>query len=479
MRPESSFERLLSEYDMTRLLKRSGCVITAFSGGADSSCLLRLMDVLAKKLGVAHVAAHVNHMIRGDEADRDEAFCREVCEKLNIQLFVLRRDVPAEAERLGLGLEECARNVRYSFFDDVSEKMTGDKRSAIVATAHNADDNLETVIFNMLRGCGTHGMCGIPPVRDRRYIRPLLYTGGDEIRAWCDACGVAYVVDSTNTDTDYTRNHIRHSIVPEMKKITADPASVVSRMTSLVRRDDEYLESVTGEYLAQGQAEIARTTLRDLHPSISSRIIRTMYQNASGKGDITETNVRDALALICGETANASLSMPNRITLKIERNTVSFEREKGDMGPEYNGEVVFEYPRDGEIFENEMFRVTFSEEKHTPHTANTSNAENIYKLSIRRSFCSDKIVGALKIRYRIHGDAYRFGGMNRKVKKLFSDRKMSESEKRLTPIFTDDCGIVWIPGFPPRDGVELKSGDSSRITVTCNTIDKQNNTFEN
>jgi tRNA(Ile)-lysidine synthase len=471
MRFETSFERLISEYDLRSLIKNAGCVITALSGGADSSCLLRLVDDLAKKLGVTHAAAHVNHMIRGDEADRDEAFCREVCEKLGIPLYVLRCDVPAEAKKLGIGLEECARNVRYSFFDEVSEKLTGDKKCAVIATAHNADDNLETVIFNMLRGCGTHGLCGIPPVRDGRYIRPLLYAGGDEIRAWCSENEVAYVVDSTNTDTDYTRNHIRHNIVPEMKKICTDPASTVARMTALIRRDDEYIDSVAGAYLQAGQTAIEKDTLAELDPAIASRIIRTIYHNASDSYDLTETHVRDVLMLVRGESQKASLSLPNGIRMRLEGGQVKFIHASEDELPEYNGDVVFEYPRDGDYFKNELFRVIFSQGEHSPHNTNTDDAENIYKLSIRKSFCSDKIIGALRIRYRIRGDVYRFGKMNRKVKKLFSDRKMSERERRFTPIFTDDAGIVWIPGFPPRDGVESRSACGDLITVTCNLID--------
>ncbi len=472
MRIEASFERLLSEYDLSSRIKNAGCVITAFSGGADSSCLLRLVDALAKKLCVTHVAAHVNHMIRGEEADRDEAFCRETCESLGIPLYVLKFDVPAEAKKLGIGLEECARDVRYSFFDEVSKKLTGDEKASLIATAHNADDNLETIIFSMLRGCGTHGMCGIPPVRDGRYFRPLLYVGGDEIRAWCDENKVAYVTDSTNTDTDYTRNHIRHNIVPEMKKICNDPASAVARMTSLIRRDDEYIDSVASSYLVEGATSIERGTLAGLHFALSSRIIRTMYHSASGSYDLTETHVRDILELVHSPSQRASLSLPSGIQMKLERSCIKFVPTSSDEIPEYDGETVFEYPRDGENFENELFRVTFSDEKHSPHSTNTLNEENIYKLSIRKSFCSDKIIGVLKIRYRIHGDVYRFGGMNRKVKKLFSDRKMTEREKRFTPIFTDDCGIVWIPGFPPRDGVENKSTTGDYITVTCTSIDR-------
>ncbi len=465
MRDELLFKKTVTEYALDRLILKSGVVVTAFSGGADSSALLRLMDEYCKSIGVAHASAHVNHMIRGEEADRDENFCREVCESLGIPLYVLRVDVPAIAEKSGKGLEECAREVRYDFFANVSEKLTGSKTGAVIATAHNADDNLETVIFNMLRGCGSRGMCGIPPIRDGRYIRPLIYAGGEEIRAWCDANGVSYVIDRTNSSTDYTRNRIRHCIVPEMRKISSNPAAAVSRMTSLIRQDEDFLDSTARSYIRDDNT-VERKILTELHPALSSRVLRILYKNISGKHDIEETHIRAALELSATDTRQASLSMPHGFRFKLGAQYASFVgAEEKTAPPEYNGETVFEYPNDGEKFENEMFLVTFSPNEHNSHTININDAENIYKLSTRRTLCFDKIVGNIRIRYRTAGDSYRFGNMTRKVKKLFGDRKISESERRLTPIFEDDLGIVWIPGFPPRDGVCTPENNGSQILI--------------
>ncbi|MGN1081946.1 MAG: tRNA lysidine(34) synthetase TilS, partial [Candidatus Avispirillum sp.] len=169
-------------------LQGTQSVICAFSGGADSSVLLRWLHSRLPAFGKRLVAAHVNHMIRGEEGDADEAFCRRVCEGLGIPLYVEKVDVPARAAGSGMGLEECAREVRYAFLSDLSERLGG----AAVATAHSATDNLETVIFHMTRGSGVRGVAGIAPVREI-YIRPLICCYSEEIREYAKESGIEYV----------------------------------------------------------------------------------------------------------------------------------------------------------------------------------------------------------------------------------------------------------------------------------------------
>ncbi len=261
---------------------RAGTVILAYSGGADSTCLLHHLHAWCGKNGVTLAAAHVNHQIRGADADRDEEFCRTTCGKLQIPLFVLRKDVPALAKETGRGLEETARAVRYAFFDEVSAKLTGSPAKAVIATAHNADDHLETVLFHLLRGSGTRGLSGIDPLRNGRYVRPLLMDSGTDIRAWCARYDIPYVTDATNADTDYTRNFIRHNIVPELEKICDDPRRSVLRMATLLRQDDDYFDGLVREYVPDGTFSIERAVLNSLHPAVASRLLLKLYGNCDG-----------------------------------------------------------------------------------------------------------------------------------------------------------------------------------------------------
>lgn len=466
------FEETICEHRLDEAMRGCGTVIVGYSGGADSSCLLHLLSEWCRRNGVKLYAAHVNHMIRGEEADRDQKFCEETCKKLGVPIEVVRVDVPQIAKQFGLGIEEAARTVRYDVFDSLSEKLTGKKNGAIIATAHNASDNLETVIFNMLRGTGLHGLCGIDPVRDGRFIRPLIYDSGEQIRVWCDENKVNYIIDSTNSETEYTRNRIRHNIVPEMRKITHNPENAISRMTTLLRSDDDCLNKIADSLVSENATSVSKEVFQGLHPAIASRIIRKLYKNAKkDSSNLGEVHVRSVLDLIESGEGESKLSLPGKTVAVINRNIVSFVlEEKLPSTPQTSS---FIYPDDGEIFKNELCKVTFSHTKHNHHNINFNKDENIYKLSIPTSLSFDKIKGSLKVRYRIDGDTYRYGGMTRKVKKLFGDKKISAFERALTPILYDDDGIVWIPGFPPRDGMKY-DGIGDPIYVTCDFFDNNN-----
>ena len=199
----------IDEYGM---IKKDDCITAALSGGADSVCLLIILKELSDKYSFTLDALHINHCIRGKESDRDEEFCRNLCKKYDIPLTVIRTDVPAAAAESKKSLEETARDIRYKAF----EKHAGDKGK--IATAHTVSDNAETVILNMARGTGLKGLCGIPPVRDN-IIRPLIDVTRQQIEDYLKSMNQGFVTDSTNLSDDYTRNRIRHKIIPELLKI--------------------------------------------------------------------------------------------------------------------------------------------------------------------------------------------------------------------------------------------------------------------
>lgn len=466
------FNDTIEKTGIGNILRDKKTVIIALSGGADSSCLFYLMTEWCKKNGVAPVCAHVNHMIRGHEADSDEAYCRKLCEKFGVKLFVKKLDVPQFAEKSKLGLEEAARIIRYSFFDEVSLTLSGDNSLLPVATAHNAGDNLETVIFNMLRGSGTHGLCGISPIRDNRYVRPLIYDSPENIRDFCRNQNIGYCVDKTNADTEYTRNHIRHNIVPSFMKICPDPYSSVSKLTELIKRDDDYLDKCASDVLKQRSTCIDRMLLSSLDKALASRVLIKLYNNAKKTSStIEEIHVEEILRFISQNKVSSKLSLPGEVTFILDRKNASFVYKNDALSPVFS----FEYPGDGNVFENELCKIEFL---HDLQKNDKSFLQNIYKLSIHKTFCFDKINGALKIRQRLPGDVIKFGGMTRKLKALFNEKKLSEKERLLLPVIYDDTGILWIPGFPPREGVSLSNENQDdvldTITVKC-TFFAENN----
>ena len=185
-------------------------ISVALSGGADSMALITALLKLKDELGITLSAVHINHMLRGEESDRDEAFVRAQCKKLGVDLIVYKIDVASIADKNKISLELAARNARYEVFDTI--------QCDALATAHNADDNFETFLFRMTRKTGLSGLCGIP-VRRGKYIRPLLYCSRTEVEDFCRENEVPYVTDSTNLSDDFTRNKLRHSVVPIMKTL--------------------------------------------------------------------------------------------------------------------------------------------------------------------------------------------------------------------------------------------------------------------
>ncbi|MGN1408710.1 MAG: tRNA lysidine(34) synthetase TilS [Eubacteriales bacterium] len=461
-RAYEAFLAAVRKYKMDELMRQAGSVVAAFSGGADSTVMLTFLHNYCQKNDIKLYAAHINHMIRGDDADSDEKFCREYALRLGVELYVKKADVPKIAEESGRGLEEAARLVRYDFFDELSEKLGG----ALIATAHNSSDNSETVIFNLMRGCGTHGISGIMPIRDGKFIRPLIELSGEEIRTYCRENQIPYVTDKTNADTEYTRNYIRHTVMPALSKLNAEPENAITKMTNLVRRDDDFILSTAREKLGE-RKNIPRSELNALHPAVSSRMLLLLY-NSTKNGDFTieERHIGEILRLSKEKSGESRLNVPGGMTAVIERGRVFFlPDEKETVADEF---TPFRYPYDGNIYENKLYKVIFSHGEHNNHENYYNNNENIYKLSILRSFRFDKIKGVLIIRHRAEGDAYVFGGMRRKVKKLFIDKKMTSEEKALIPIFCDESGILWIPGFPMRDGtgsVNVETHDAETLSA--------------
>ena len=225
-------------------------ILVGFSGGADSTALL---DRLSRLPGYSVAAVHVNHGIRGEEAIRDREFCRGFCRDRGIPFFCLDADVPA-MRRQGESLETAARRVRYGYFAAVM----GEQDYPLLALAHNADDNLETVLFRICRGTGLRGLCGIPPVRafgSGYLVRPLLGVSREEILRYLGERELSYVTDSTNEETDAARNRLRLTVIPALRAATGDPVAGVTRMTRLLAADSRYLEAETTRLFSADNAK--------------------------------------------------------------------------------------------------------------------------------------------------------------------------------------------------------------------------------
>ncbi len=460
---EQKIEQAIIDFGMKN--KLSG-VLIGYSGGADSGALLSYMNKYAKLHGIHIAAVHVNHGIRGDEADRDEQFCRDVCRELGIELFVEKADVPALAKSEGRGLEETGRHVRYRTFRRIIDTHP---ELDHIALAHHAEDNMETVIFNMCRGTGIRGLSGIPPVRGERVIRPLIYCTKSEIIGYCIANDIPYVTDTTNGDIDYTRNYIRSEILPRLTRINPSPQIAISQLCTLLRNDDVFIQRAASRFLAENgiETECPRGLLASQEQALLSRAIRYMYDKKSellyGQRrpyqPLDFEHVRAVTRIICGGGAHSRVSLPGRICAAVEGDLFMMLGEdeyeaKYMYTPEFC--IVLD---DGEHTVSELDAVIrVSSEPDIEYELGLRGAfEDVYHFSAKRG----ALAGDIYIKNREAGDRITSCGMSKLTKKLYCEYKIPLGKRNLLPVFCDGAGILWIPGICSRDGAAARDGDEA------------------
>ncbi len=436
----SEAKRAVNDFGMRELLE--GGVLVGLSGGADSVMLLLFLIWYRRDLrsDFPILAVHVNHMIRGSEADRDEAFSRELCESLGVEFISHRTDVPALSKESGASLEEAARNARYSAFSNI---IKGRNNISAICVAHNADDNFETVLINMMRGAGTRGMSGISPRRDN-VIRPLIYVSKVDITAALSEGNIPFVTDSTNESDDYTRNYIRHNVIPRLTDTFTNAYASLERMCRNLREDDECLNLYTLDFVkAYKNGAIPRNELANLPTAMLFRALK-LYFNEVSFSTLAEVHVRAIKERLVLD-GDFSLSMPSGINFVARGEFCGFEAigalgETGEFNyklndgitliPDFNAQIVLScaHPED-----------SFS---------------NVYNISTQVNLGSAIIKGGLYVRNKRDGDTCYWGGITRKLKKLFNDKKIPTDMRSRIPILCDEFGVVWVPGFGVRDDGE-------------------------
>lgn len=427
-------------------------ILVGFSGGADSTALLHILWQYSKVAGFRLCAAHINHGIRGDEADRDEKFCKELAERLGIEFFTLRADLPNIAAQSGESIETAARRVRYDFFS----KTMKEQGIKILATAHNANDNLETLIFNIARGSGLGGMCGIPdsrPTDGGVVIRPMLAMEKKSILDYCKKNSLDFVTDSTNTDTDYTRNLIRAKIIPVMQEINSGAVRNARRTCENLKDDSLCLESMAGWFLDElrdGYA-IDAEKISGSPASVVNRALIRLFTEISNGATLEATHVSSLRNLAKNAVPHSSVSLPCGFEGVIENRKLVLKKK-------HQKQETDDYKI--ELFEGCN---TISQTNSEIFIGNSQNTKNIYKKSIILYIDSDKIKGTVFARKRLAGDRIRLRGMSKSVKKLMCDMKIPLELRDRLPVICDDYGIIAVPFVATRDGAAAKNHNNSTV----------------
>lgn len=443
------FMRAVEDFQLRERFEKG--VVVGFSGGSDSVTLLLALKRFSQENKCGKICAvHVNHMIRGAEADRDEQFSREFCEGLGIEFLSFHRDVPTYAREQALGIEEAARNIRYSVFEDL---IRGREDLSCVAVAHNATDNLETVIFNMMRGSGTRGISGINPTRDD-IIRPLLYVAKRDILRALDDSRIPFVTDSTNLETDYSRNYIRAEILPKLLRLSENPEAAATKLSRALRDDAEYLDGEAERVFSEHKdGSATREELVSMPQAIFYRLVSLMAKSAGCS--LESTHVYAIKSSLMNTAGDFSISLPSGFDFvcQCDKCEISKRKEKSEIKYEYKLSMGVNHIEeiDAEIILSDNPVEDFS--------------SKVYKISIQRAIDFDIINGGLYVREKRDGDAYCYGGMTHKLKKLFNDKKIPLGERALIPVICDDNGILWVPGFGIRSTDKEKTSRKLYIAI--------------
>ena len=309
----NAMDQLIREY---RMLPSGTTVLCALSGGADSVCLFHRLCQLREPLGFRLAAAHYNHALRGEESDRDEAFVEEIVGFFvpdgSVPLLKGRGDVAACAKESGRGLEETAREMRYAFLREAAKQVGAD----MIATAHNLNDQAETLLMHLMRGSGLRGLCGMEPLRGD-VIRPLLTTSRAEIEAYLRENGLTWVEDSSNREDTYTRNWIRHQVLPLLEEMSPGAANRISQCARSLRTDEEYLSEqgaslVEKAVWREDELVIPVSELAQAHDAVALRAARQLLgQYNQGNDNCTTAHLKGLLDLCRSEDPSAELSLPD------------------------------------------------------------------------------------------------------------------------------------------------------------------------
>lgn len=418
-------EQILEYTSKNQLLPHGGLVLAAVSGGCDSMCLLHVLIMLSKELNFSVAAVHFNHLLRGEESDRDELFVHSHCESIGIPFYSGRGDVYSESMRRRQSIEETARNMRYSFF----EKICAERAALKIATAHSADDNIETMLINFTRGTGISGLSGIPPRRGN-IIRPLLCVTRRDIEQFLLVNDIPHVEDSTNSSDDYTRNKIRHHVVPILKFINPSLSRTAIQEAELIRTDDNYLCSLANNFIKTNKTGdiLPAKGLSELPYPISSRVIKKLIPGLSKK------HVDMFLGLCKSNKPSAQLSLPG-ITVRREYNNIIIGN------PDKLSFCPFEIqPGETVKIQEANLKVIC---KKTTYSPNIHNSFNNFVLKY------DSIQGAVLVRPRKSGD--KISLINREgtksLKKLYIDNHVPYLKRDLIPVIADELGVIAIYGF--------------------------------
>ena len=320
------------------LIENGDSIVIGVSGGPDSICLLHVLNDLKNELNFKIYVAHINHMIR-KEADEETEYVKSFCKNIGVECFVKRIDVIKISKELKMGTEEAGRKIRYDFFEEVLKNTNSNK----IATAHNNNDKVETIIMNILRGSGIAGLKGLDPIRENKFIKPLIEISREEIEAYCEENRLAPRIDKSNNENIYTRNKVRNSVIPYIKKeFNPNILKTINRLSEVATEENEYLDKITIQAfneinvraISKGNLEKNKETetitldlkkFNNLELVIKRRLILYTINELLGTIDgIEKINIDDIIKMCSKNIGNKYLMPTKKIKILVKKGKIFF-----------------------------------------------------------------------------------------------------------------------------------------------------------
>jgi|BarGraIncu01121A_1022015.scaffolds.fasta_scaffold02621_4 tRNA(Ile)-lysidine synthase len=443
-------KKVIKTIEKYKLLDKEDRVVAALSGGPDSTALLVALVQIAKQLDFSIIVAHYNHGLRGTSSDEDEKYSQELAIKLGL-IFVSGK-MDQKLRQKGKSPEDFYRQQRYQFLDKVAEDYNAQK----IALGHNIQDQAETVLLNLLRGSGLGGLKGILPMREGKFIRPLIEVSRGEIIAFLSEAGISYCQDSSNESKIYLRNKIRFELIPYLKeKFNPRIEENLAQMAEILRQDDEYIrnsvqEALKSTYIQNQSNRIISLNIeyiKGLAPAIRSRLFKKILESLNPeKNGFSFSNIKALERLAQVTESGKRISLPLGIEAKREYDSLILERDKICLK-----QVDYEYPVNipGIIHVKETNR-TISIEKTFRDKIDQHNKNKVY-LDL------DKIQQPVILRNRRDGDRFQPLGMKgrQKIKSLFINQKIPRNKRNEVMLLVDRNSVIWIENIHLSERVKI------------------------
>jgi len=453
MRISDIWDRLISYSHTNELFFEGSRIIAALSGGSDSMLMLRILYEFHKKGYISLYAFHLNHSLRA-EADEEEAFVRSYCDSLGIPLKVEKADIRLYAKQHSISEESAGREIRYSLM----RKLKADIGYDLIATAHHADDNAETVIMRLVRGTSLNGLCGIAPKNDD-IIRPVLFLSKDEILEICECEDIPYVTDMSNFDDKYFRNRIRNNVIPLLKEDNPKFTEAVLRTTETLRDVRDYLERQTDKVELTFREDSISCNIDDIlsvDRFIVSFVLMKMCRMLTGGKDIARNHIQKLTELVISGDVRWEYHIPGMYVYLYD-GVLSFsltERQNNKNSYEYDIEIGTD-----QYFEREKMHIS---------TKILKKDKNFCINSYIKAIDYDKIRDRLFIVSRKDGMKFRPAGkgMTKKLSKYFSDMKLPMAMRDIIPVFMCGDDIVCVGGYDVDEKYRITKDTQNILTIS-------------